>query len=120
MPQVTVKDGKTFEVEAGKRLLIALRDEDVDILHRCGGNAKCTTCRVQFHAGEPERMTEAERDKLQDQDQLGAFRLSCQIECTQDMTVEPLMSLASTGLDDRGPDPARTITPDPVWINKPE
>ncbi len=35
-----------FEVESGTRLVLALERNGVDILHRCGGNAKCTTCRV--------------------------------------------------------------------------
>ena len=36
---------KTFEVEEGRRLVLALEDAGIDILHRCGGNARCTTCR---------------------------------------------------------------------------
>lgn len=119
MPKITVNDGSSFDVAEGKRLLIALRENDVDILHRCGGNAGCTTCRVTFADGEPSRITEAELSKLQEQDKLGEFRLSCQIECTQDMTVTPLMTLESTGLDDRGPQPEDHITPDPVWTEKP-
>lgn len=121
MPKITVKDGATFEVEAGKRLILALRDNDVDILHRCGGYAKCTTCRVAFHAGEPAQMTQAELDRLSQQEGLpGEVRLSCQIPCNADMTVEPLMTLASTGLDDRGSRPQDDITPEPVFVDKPE
>ncbi|MEL6272916.1 MAG: 2Fe-2S iron-sulfur cluster-binding protein [Chloroflexota bacterium] len=119
MPKITVTDGDSFEVEDGKRLILALRDNDVDILHRCGGFAGCTTCRVEFSEGEPTRMTEAELNRLNEQSQVGEFRLSCQIECTQDMTVKPLMTLESTGLDDRGNQPQDNITPDPVWTEKP-
>jgi ferredoxin len=118
MPKVTVLGG-TFEVEKGKRLILALRDDDVDILHRCGGFAACTTCRVTFEAGEPDQMTQAELSKLQDQDSLGEFRLSCQISCDHDMSVTPLMSLQSSGLDSRGGRPQDDITPDPVWVDKP-
>ncbi len=121
MPRITVKDGETFEVETGKRLILALRDNDVDILHRCGGFAGCTTCRVKFHAGEPDKMTEAERDRLANHEGLrGEVRLSCQIPCNADMIVEPLMSLESTKLDGRGIRPQDNITPDPVWVDKPE
>ena len=120
MPKITVTDGPEFETPEGTRLILALREADVDILHRCGGHAKCTTCRVEISEGEPAQMTEAERDKLQDQGNLGDFRLSCQIACEQDMTVTPLMTMASTGLDDRGPYPQDNITPDPVWVDKPE
>jgi ferredoxin len=44
MPTITV-EGKSFKVEEGKKLVLALEDSGVDILHRCGGNAKCMTCR---------------------------------------------------------------------------
>ena len=120
MPTITVKDGASFEADEGKRLILALRDNDVDILHRCGGYAGCTTCRVVVHGGEPTKMTEAELKKLSEQDKVGEYRLSCQIPCNQDMTVEPLMSLESTGLDDRGNRPKDTITPEAVWVDKPE
>lgn len=121
MPKITVKDGATYEVEAGKRLILALRDNEVDILHRCGGYAKCTTCRVKFVEGEPEKMTQAELDRLSEQEGLlGEVRLSCQIPCDHDMTVEPVMSLESTGLDDPGSRPKDDITPEPVFVDKPE
>jgi len=120
MPTITITDGKSFEVEAGKRLILALKDNDVDILHRCGGNARCTTCRVEFAAGEPDRMTVAERDKLAEKEGLlGAVRLSCQINCEHDMTLTPLMSMADTGLDDPGSRPADHITPAPEWTDAP-
>ena len=47
MPTVTVEGEKAFEVETGKKLVLAIEDAGIDILHRCGGNARCTTCRVQ-------------------------------------------------------------------------
>jgi ferredoxin len=119
MPKITVGD-QTIEADHEQRLILALRDADVDILHRCGGYAKCTTCRVTFQEGEPNRITQAELDKLQDQGDLGNFRLSCQIACTQDMSVTPLLTLASTGLDDRGQTPQDDITPQPEWTEKPD
>jgi ferredoxin len=119
MPTITVRSGASFEVDANKRLVLALRDNDVDILHRCGGYANCTTCRVKIHKGEPEEMTRAERNKLTEDKTLGEFRLSCQILCDHDMTVEPLMSLESTRLDGRGSRPQDNITPSAVWVDKP-
>src|SRR3954464_3576785 len=56
MPTVTVEGEKSFEVEAGKKLVLAIEDAGIDILHRCGGNARCTTCRVQGVSGELEPM----------------------------------------------------------------
>jgi ferredoxin len=119
MATITVKDGISFEADASTRLIIALMDQGVDILHRCGGNARCTTCRVTFHEGEPGKMTAAELNKLSERDLTGQMRLSCQILCDHDMTVEPLNTLASTGLDDAGPRPADHITPDPEWVDRP-
>ncbi len=109
-----------FEVADGTRLIRALRAHDVDILHRCGGYAKCTTCRVEFHAGEPARMTMAEKDKLAEKELLGQARLSCQIECQGEMRLRPLMTLKGSGLSDRGPQPEDHITPEPEWTTAPE
>jgi ferredoxin len=120
MPIITLRDGQSFEVEAGTRLVLAIKNESsIDILHRCGGYAKCTTCRVDFDEGEPETMTRAEHDKLVEQENLGEFRLSCQIACEDDMTVEPLMTTQSSGLDDPGPMPEDDITPEPEWMETP-
>jgi len=110
-------EGKQVEVEDGKRLVLAIEEDlGVDILHKCGGNAMCTTCRVQFDAGEPARMTEAERERLNDRGLLGEARLSCQIPCAGTMAVKPLMTVSSSGSDDPGPKPAEQITPEPVWV----
>jgi hypothetical protein len=43
MPTVTVQGEKAFEVDSGKKLVLAIEDAGIDILHRCGGNARCTT-----------------------------------------------------------------------------
>ena len=65
MPKLTVDGVGTFDVPAGKRLVLALEDEaKIDQLHACGGNARCTTCRVEFVAGEPPQMTAAEKAVL--------------------------------------------------------
>ena len=79
MPTLEIEGIATVEVEAGKRLVLAIEDAGVDIMHACGGNARCTTCRVEFLEGEPERMTVAERDKLVER-QLTGVRLSCQMQ----------------------------------------
>jgi ferredoxin len=61
MPKLTVESVGEFDVPQGKRLVLALEDEaKVDQLHACGGNARCSTCRVEFVSGEPDQMTEAE------------------------------------------------------------
>ena len=63
MQKLTI-DGQTFEVPNEKRLVLAIEESGINIGHRCGGNARCTTCRVRFINGEPEEMTRAEFDKL--------------------------------------------------------
>ena len=117
MAKLTIQDKGTFDVTDGKRLVLAIEENGTDIMHRCGGNGKCTSCRVEFIVGEPVRMTVAERDKLQEQGNLGAFRLSCQILCEHDMTVKPLMTVSGMGMDDAGPSPADHIAPDPEWTD---
>ena len=55
MPKLEVEGTGTFDVEEGKRLVLAIEeDAGVDILHRCGSYAKCTTCRIEYLEGEPE------------------------------------------------------------------
>lgn len=121
MPKLTVDDVGTFDVPQDKRLVLALEDDaKVDVLHACGGNARCTTCRVQFVAGEPERMTQAEKDVLTARgliDQPG-IRLSCQITCDHDMQLKAISRLAGSGRPDAGKRPADDITPPAVWTTK--
>lgn len=116
MPKLRIQGAGTFNVENGKRLVLAIEESGVDILHRCGGHAKCTTCRVEFDAGEPEKMTIAEKTKLDQKDLLGKVRLSCQMMCEHDMTVTPLMRVSLGDADDAGPEPEDTITPEPEWV----
>jgi ferredoxin len=116
--KLEIRDGdtsKTVDVEKGARLVGAIKAAGVGILHRCGGNARCTTCAVTFVAGEPRSITEAERDKLAEKGMTVA-RLSCQIQCNQDMTVSVSQTLASSGLPDPGGPTEAHITPDPVWV----
>ena len=114
MPVVEIIGHKTVEVPEGTRLVKAILQAGVDIGHRCGGFARCTTCRVKLAAGEPERMTQAERSKLEEREIRDA-RLSCQIEVDRDMRVEPLMLVSEQGWSDGGPEPEDEITPAPEW-----
>jgi ferredoxin len=119
MPKLTVEGVGEFEVPQGKRLVLALEDEaGVDQLHACGGNARCTTCRVQFVTGEPQQMTAAEKSVLAARG-LSGVRLSCQIPCDHDMAVRAISRLAGSGRKDAGPRPADDIQPQPVqWVPK--
>ncbi len=120
MPKLEVEGRGTFDVPEGKRLVLAIEeDAGVDILHRCGCYARCTTCRVEYLEGEPERMTKAELEVLKKRRLLGQVRLSCQAVCDHDVKVRPLMTVKSTGLDGPGNKPEPTITPEPEWVDKP-
>lgn len=119
MSKLTVEGVGEFEVPSGKRLVLALEDEaGIDQLHACGGNARCTTCRVKFVAGEPEKMTAAEKNVLAARG-LSGVRLSCQIVCDHDMAVEAISRLAGSGRKDAGNRPTDDIQPQPVeWVEK--
>ncbi|MBS4208729.1 2Fe-2S iron-sulfur cluster-binding protein [Bacillus sp. FJAT-50079] len=110
MPYVTVLGGVTFEVDMGKKLVLALEDSGINILHRCGGNAKCTTCRVEVLAGDFMEVTKKEKiafaNKGIDENLFeDCLRLSCQIRVNGDITVRPIMTVENTGKK-AGPRPA--------------
>ena len=118
MPKLTIDGAGDVEVQAGKRLVNALTDDaKVDQLHACGGNARCTTCRVEFIAGEPTQITEAEKAVLAARGLTGV-RLSCQITCEADMTVKIISRFAGSGRVDAGKRPEDAISPPPVWVTK--
>src|SRR5438477_2421529 len=118
MPKLTVEGVGDFEVPEGKRLVLALEDEaGIDQLHACGGNARCTTCRVEFVAGEPDTMTVAEKERLAAKGLTGV-RLSCQILCDHDMSVRAISRLEGSGRPDPGRTPETTITPPAEWTTK--
>ena len=115
VPKLIVEGVGEFDVDAGKRLILALTDDaKVDQLHACGGNARCTTCRVEFVAGEPSQITDAEKSVLAAKGVTGV-RLSCQLNCDSDMTVRIISRLAGSGRADAGKRPTDAIAPPAVW-----
>ena len=115
MPNLTVEGVGTFDVPDRKRLVLALEDDAaIDQLHACGGHARCTTCRVEFIAGEPDTHTKAELAAFERRGLTGV-RLSCQILCDHDMTVRAISRLASSGRADAGPTPQPFIEPPPEY-----
>src|ERR1051325_3856282 len=116
MPRLSVEGFPAVDVQDGKRLVLAIeQDAQVDILHACGGNARCTTCRIEFIAGEPQRMTKAEKMRLEERGLTGV-RLSLQSVCDHDMSVRAISRLAGSGRPDPGRTPEPTIQPPPEWI----
>jgi ferredoxin len=99
MPTVTVDGEKAFEVEPGKKLVLAIEDAGIDIMHRCGGNARCTTCRVEVLAGDPPAMEALEQERLARETDLAAnTRLSCQIRVQTDLWVRVINRSSVTGI----------------------
>lgn len=94
---------KTFEAEEGTKLAFEVEKNGIDISHRCGGEAKCTTCRVRFSSDEPP-MGAKEHDSLEEDGVLGEFRLSCQIPIDRDMKIEVLMPVSKAEWDNPGHD----------------
>lgn len=118
MPTLNIEGLGTFDVPAGKRLVNAIIDDAKGDQHySCGGNAKCTTCRVQFVSGEPQKMTQAEKDLLAGSalDKEPGVRLSCQIQCESDMSVKLIFPKPPLK---NPPHPADDIQPPPVWTTK--
>ena len=101
----TATGTQVFDAPQGKRLVLAIEDAGIDILHRCGGNARCTTCRVEILEGTPEEMHELERNRLAMEAELADnVRLSCQIHVDQDLKVRVINQASVRGID-AGPRP---------------
>ena len=102
MPRIeaeTATGRQTVETEAGKKLVLAIEDAGIDILHRCGGNARCTTCRVEVLSGDPGEIQELERDRLAVETDLAEnVRLSCQIRVNDDLTVRVVNQASVRGM----------------------
>ena len=93
----------TFEAVEGKRLVLAIEDAGIDILHRCGGNARCTTCRVEVVAGDAGSMREHEEAILATKGDLAPnTRLSCQIAIAGDLEVKVVNQASVMGIDAGG------------------
>jgi ferredoxin len=93
------------DAPAGKKLVLVIEDAGVDILHRCGGNARCTTCRVEVLEGNPPEMGDLERNRLAVEAELAPnVRLSCQIHVDQDLKVRVINQASVLGMD-AGPRP---------------
>ncbi|MED0981101.1 2Fe-2S iron-sulfur cluster-binding protein [Bacillus paramycoides] len=105
MPKLTVEGTGTFDINEGTKLVLALEDNGVHILHRCGGKARCTTCRVEVIAGDFCDPTNDEKQAITEKGIEDHLRLSCQMRVHKDITVRPILTVENSGLD-AGPRPA--------------
>lgn len=103
MPKITAETANgtlAFECEAGKKLVLCIEDNGIDILHRCGGNARCTTCRVEVLSGDPGEIGEPERAILATKTDLNDHtRLSCQVRLIDDLHVKVINQASVMGID---------------------
>lgn len=108
MPRIqaeTATGSREFEAQEGRKLVLAIEDAGIDILHRCGGNARCTTCRVEVLEGDAGEMRQLERDRLALETGLAEnVRLSCQVRVNDDLHVRVVNQSSTRGLDP-GPRP---------------
>ena len=107
MPKVLMEGIGETTADPGRRLVLAIEDAGVDILHRCGGNARCTTCRVEVLDGDAGPKTEAEEARIAKiNDPPANLRLSCQVQVNADISVRVLRRLQDNeDMSDPGPRP---------------
>ncbi len=108
MPHVVIQGIDEATCDEGRRLVLCIEDSGVDILHRCGGNARCTSCRVEIIDGDAGPMTPAEEERLSrvtDQEATN-MRLSCQVQVRDHLTVRVIRRLQDyPDMADPGPRP---------------
>ncbi len=106
MPSLTIDGENKVAVPAGVKLVLAIEDAGIDILHRCGGNARCTTCRVEIVEGDPGAVGELEEARLAREVGLSPnIRLSCQIRVESDLSVRVPGRASAQGIT-AGPRPS--------------
>ncbi len=102
---ITATGAQTIDAPQGKKLVLVLEDAGIDILHRCGGNARCTTCRVEILEGDPGEMGELQSNRLAMEAELADnVRLSCQTRVNDDLKVRVINQVSVRGMD-AGPRP---------------
>lgn len=103
MPRITAETANgsvAFDCDDGRKLVLCLEDNGVDILHRCGGNARCTTCRVDVIEGDPGPIEIPERDvMLTKADMTDHMRLSCQVRVIDDLHIKVINQASVAGID---------------------
>jgi ferredoxin len=103
MPNVTAETANgtvSFDAPEGKKLVLAIEDNGIDILHRCGGNARCTTCRVEVLSDNVGERNDDEQAILSTKEGISDItRLSCQIRLSEDIHVRVINQASVAGID---------------------
>ncbi len=101
MPIMTVMpDNKTFEAVEGNTILQALINAGVNLMHKCGGEAKCGSCHIFVVEGRKglSRVQSLENQKLDSIVGVGSkSRLACQTVIGTDNFSVELLGFASGG-----------------------
>jgi adenylate cyclase len=93
VPRIHYAGGRTVEVDLGESVLDGSLRHGIAHQHACGGNARCTTCRVEVQEGLdgcPEPRPD-EREALATSGLEPPIRLACQLMPRNDITVRVLM-----------------------------
>ncbi|MEK7856393.1 MAG: 2Fe-2S iron-sulfur cluster-binding protein [Acidobacteriota bacterium] len=102
MPRITaetVSGPQSFDCETDRKLVLCIEDNGIDIMHRCGGNARCTTCRVEIVHGDPGPIGEEEKAIMATKpDMTDHMRLSCQVRVNDDLHVKVINQSSVTGV----------------------
>ncbi len=114
MPRITADTANgqvAFDCDEGRKLVLCIEDNGVDILHRCGGNARCTTCRVEIIEGDPGPILDPEREIMATKpDMTDHMRLSCQIRTIDNLHIRVINQASVAGID-AGTRPLEETTP---------
>jgi uncharacterized 2Fe-2S/4Fe-4S cluster protein (DUF4445 family) len=78
---------RTASVPVGTTLLRAAQQAGQEIVATCGARGRCRSCRVQITAGPAPPATLADRVQLGDEEVRERYRLACQAEAWDDLSV---------------------------------
>ena len=92
MPKIIIRnlDNKVIEVnDSNQSILDAIHSAQIDWMHACGGNGRCTTCKMILHEGQTSLGADSEaEEKLRELERLADNeRLACQSTLKGDIEI---------------------------------
>ncbi len=85
--QININDEKNINIPAGGKLLTALAGEKIFLSSACGGGGTCGQCLTKIYEGGGEILA-TEKSHINKRMEKEGYRLSCQVNCKQDMKIE--------------------------------
>ena len=89
--KITFEQERTIVGQLDRTVLELALEQNIPILNACKGNARCSTCRVLVLNGTPEDRTEKEELLAVKLGLPDNVRLSCQLKCTEDISLRRLV-----------------------------